>query len=294
MARYYFPVRNDKAAHLLRYGLALPKGDDPAIYALASIGAARTFGKGIFGDDMEILEINGDLSTYGTGEEAPVGFVAISQDVPAAAFSRMSRLKNLTEVENSRDYFGGRYDDRAINSTAERTYVDHYGRKFQICRDLDAEDKAYRLLGPMHDDIVGLLPVMTVDGAEYFGGGISWQAAEALVDKAVGDNIDLLRDLPRVKVFARGEDGDLAMPQFVQEGIDGNTVEIWEIMQDHIDRGRWGSWVDQPGYYWQRMDVAQLHGPFADDQAAFRDVGKNYNEPGILHPSDRPAATMGR
>jgi hypothetical protein len=280
MARYFFPTKNKNVESILRNGLALPKGDEPAIYALASIGAAKTFGTQIFGDDMEVLEINGDLATYGTGEEAPVGFVAISQAVPTAAVSRMTRLKNLTEVENSRDYFGGRYDDRAINSTAERTYVDHYFRTFQICRDLDADDRAYRLIGPIVEDIQGLLPLMTIDGAEYFGGGLSWQAAEAMADKAVGENIEQLRDLPRVKVFKGDEDILNDMPHYVQEGIDGNTVEIWEILPEHIDRGRWGNWVDQPGWYWQRMDVAQLHGPFIDDRAAYRDTVENYNEPG--------------
>lgn len=291
MAKYYFPVRNDKAWQLLMYGIDLPKGDDPVIYALASKTAAESFGKGIFGDKLLMLEINADLAVYGTGEVAPVGFVAISERVPAAAISRADGLKHIDEV--GRQYFGGRYDDRAINAAAERTYKDIFGRTFQICRELDSEDKPFQIIGPVEPDYQGILPILEVDGSRYFGGGLSWKAAEEIADKAIGENIEQLRDLPCVYLYPRHED-DGAVSVRIRAGLGIGRVEIWEVKQDHIDRGRWGSWIDEAGWYWQRMDVAELHGPFDSSDTALTDSTENYNEVGILHPEDRPAATMGR
>jgi hypothetical protein len=288
MAKYYFPIRNDKAGELLRYGIDLPKGDAPVIYALASRATADHFGRGLFGDNMTMLEINAELATYGTGEDAPVGFVAISERVPAAAISRADGLKYIDEV--GRQYFGGRYDDRAINAAAERTYRDIFGRTFQICRELDSEDKPFQLIGPFDSDHRGILPVLEVSGSRYFGGGLSWKAAEEIADKAVGENIAQFRDLPSVYLGSADEDGNTVR---IRSGLNGR-VEIWEVTQDHIDRGRWGSWLEEPGWHWQRMDVAEIHGPFDNSDAALTDSTENYNEPGILHPMDRPAATMGR
>jgi hypothetical protein len=42
------------------------------------------------------------------------------------------------------------------------------------------------------------------------------------------------------------------------------------------------------------MDIAEIHGPFDSSDAALLDSTENYNETGILHPEDRPAAAMGR
>jgi hypothetical protein len=290
MAKYYFPVRNDKAGQLLRYGIDLPKGDDPVIYALASKAAAEKFGKGIFGDQMRMLEIDAELSVYGTGEDTPVGFVAISERVPAAAIGRADGLKYIDEV--GRQYFGGRYDDRAINAAAERTYTDIFGRTFQICRELDSEDKPFQLIGPVDPEYRGILPVLEVGGSRHFGSGLSWKAAEEIADKAVGENIAQLRDVPCVYLYPSDEDGSVSVR--IRAGLGIGRVEIWEVTQDHIDRGRWGSWLEEPGWHWQRMDVAEIHGPFDSSDAALLDSTANYNEIGILHPEDRPAAAMGR
>jgi hypothetical protein len=288
MARYYFPIRNDKAVELLRYGINLPKGDAPVIYALASRATADHFGKSLFGDDMTMLEINAELATYGTGEDAPVGFVAISERIPATAISRADGLKYIDEV--ARQYFGGRYDDRAINAAAERTYKDIFGRTFQICRELDSEDKSFQIIGPVEEGYAGILPILEVDGSRTFGGGLSWKAAEEIADKAVGENIEHLRDLTNVYLYPKGDGIDI----LIRPGLAPGRVEIWEITQAHIERGRWGSWIDEPGWYWQSMNIAALHGPFDSPETALSDYTANSDAPGILHPDDRAADAMRR
>ena len=84
------------------------------------------------------------------------------------------------------------------------------------------------------------------------------------------------------------------MPEIIQEGLDGVSVEIWEVTPEQVERRTWGGWIDEPGWYWQRMDVAQVHGPFENSELAFRDTAESYDEQGILPPSDRPDAAMGR
>lgn len=288
MDKFYFPARSDKVDALLRNGIRLPQGDDPVIYVLGSRTTAAHFGKGIFGDHLEVLEIDGNFKAYGTGEAAPVGFIALSEAVPASALSRQTRLRNIAETD--RQYSGGRYDGSKDRATAQRTYVDYFGRAFHLRRDLDAVDKPYHLVGPMVPDITGEPGCVEVDGARSFGGGLSWAAAELIADSAIGANIDLLRDLPRVKLFPRAGEP----PEFIQEGLNGVSVEIWEVTPEQIERRTWGSWIDEPGWYWQRMDVAQVHGPFENSELAFRDTAESYDDPGILHPSDRPSAAMGR
>jgi hypothetical protein len=289
MAKYYFPAKADKVNHILRHGLGLPKGDDPAIFALGSRSAADTFGRGMFGDNLVMLEINGEFSTYGTGEVAPVGFVAIAEDIPASSISRADGLKYIEEV--GRQYFGGRYDDRAINAAAERTYKDIFGRTFQIHRELDSEDKAFQILGPIADDFEGILPVLEVDGSRSFGGGVSWKAAEEIADKVIGHDIENLRGLPCIYLYPDHEEGQVAVR--VRAGLGVGRFEVWEVTQDHIDRGRWGSWLEQPGWYWQDISVAEIHGPFETSDVAIQDSIENLDTPGIQHPQDRPSAKMG-
>jgi len=288
MDKFYFPARSDKVSSLLRNGIRLPQGDDPVIYVLGSREAAAHFGSKIYGDRLEVLEINGDFKAYGTGEAAPVGFIALSEAVPASALSRPTRLRNITETD--RQCFGGRYDGSKNRATAERSYVDYFGRAFHLRRDLDAVGKPYHLVGPMVPDIAGEPGCLEVDGARIFGSGLPWAEAELIADSAIGANIDLLRDLPRVKLFAR--DGE--MPEIIQEGLAGVSVEIWEVSPEQVERRTWEGWLDEPGWYWQRMDVAQLHGPFENSELAFRDTAESYCDQGILPQSDRPAAAMGR
>lgn len=288
MDKFYFPARADKVAALLRDGIRLPQGDDPVIYVLGSRAAAVHFGKGLFGADVEVLEINASLATYETGETAPVGFIALSERVPASAISRLTRLKNISE--GGRQYFGGRYGGDGDRSTAERTFKDYFGRTFHLRRDLDSEDKSYQLVGPIVADISGDPGTIEVDGASKFGSGLSWEAAEILADAAIGADIDLLRHLPRVKLFSGADH----MPEYIQEGLDGVVVEIWEVSDDDIAQGRWGSWIGEPGWYWQRMDIAEVHGPFSGSDMAFRDTAENYDEPGVRTPASRPAVKAGR
>jgi Cation transport ATPase len=290
MGKYFFPARRGKVTDFLRRGIGLPGGEDPVIYVLGSQSAAEAFGRSVFGEDPEVLEINAHLKTHVTGEEDARGIIAVSESIRPSAISRMTRLKNIAET--GRQYFGGRYDDRAINSAAERTYQDYFGRTFHIRRDLDADDKPFQLLGPSTPEIQGILPVMKVDGQKSFGRGLSWQAAEAAADRAIGDNIEMLRDLPLVKLFP--PDGVHEIPRYIQEGLDGVTVEIWQVTEAHLERSRWGGWITQAGWYWQRMDIAELHGPFTDPDLAYADSVENYNEPGILHPMDRPGAGLVR
>lgn len=178
-------------------------------------------------------------------------------------------------VEIERDRYGGHYDDRAINAHSERTYRDQSGYLFRLARNLDVEGRPFEAYGPFSESYIGILPRLQVDGQDTFCTGRSWNSAE----KSMKAAIDLLRTKDLVRTPMPGDEpGNWVI---LQHGLSGITAEIWEVEQEHIDRHRWGSWITNPGWYWQCMDIAEVHGPFDTMDAAFSDYQVNRNEPGI-------------
>lgn len=195
-------------------------------------------------------------------------------------------MKHLTEID--RDIYGGGYDKRSINAHSERTYKDGIGQLWRLVRDLEDEFRPFQAYGPFTTQHVGLLPSYKIEGKDSFGETRPWTAVERMLDNAVGEH---LADIYALDLIVTPDESSEEYEWSVlQQGLSGLRVEIWEVTQDHVDRGRWGSWIDEAGWYWQRMDVAQLHGPYPDIRSAQVDFAENRDTPGILHPNDRPGA----
>lgn len=85
----------------------------------------------------------------------------------------MARQLNIEEI--GRDYYGGHNDKkrRAINVHSEREYSCN-GRKFILKRNLSMQHPDFELLESTGQ---GILPVIEVNGARFFGDGLSWKKA---------------------------------------------------------------------------------------------------------------------
>lgn len=194
-------------------------------------------------------------------------------------------MQHLMETDRTR-YGGG--SDRSTSAHSERTYKDPSGQLWRIIRDLDDDFRPFHAFGPFTDGHVGLLPVVLIDGQDSFGATRPWWVAEKMLDTVVGDHLAELyaTDLILTPDESTGEYEWIVL----QQGLSGLRVEIWKVEPDHIERGRWGSWIDEAGWYWQRMDIAQLHGPFPDIETAQLDFHENRDQPGIRHATDRPGS----
>lgn len=169
--------------------------------------------------------------------------------------------------ETDREIYGGRYDGKAINAHSERNYVDPHGRLYTLSRDLEAEGRPFQAFGPFAQDFVGILPPFKVGGFEYFADWKSWKSAEKMFDDAVGIHNEALKKRDLVVLF--DVDGD--SKSVLQDGLSGTRVEMWFISKEVIERGTWGPEVSGPGWYWQRMDSTDLHGPFKSVPTAMED-----------------------
>jgi hypothetical protein len=191
-------------------------------------------------------------------------------------------MKNLKE--QGRERFGGHDDGKtarkAINAHSERRYADAKGNVFRLCRDLDAEGRPFEAYGPYRESHAGILPAYPMNGERSFGSGNSWETAEKALDAAVGADLngDYARDL--VVTPARDPDSDFGWA-VVQEGFSGVRIEVWRVTQEILDRGTWGRWITDPGFHWQRMDRAEIHGPFETLDAAVADSKANRDTPGV-------------
>jgi hypothetical protein len=268
MSTYYFPITNELAEGILKAGIPLPKAPQPPmIHALRTVDGATSLAMLFYGSEYTILQIEGDFPLYDQVPDQLSSTVFLTSPVPASALSRVARLRNMQET--------GRGVAREEGVVSQRTYEDMYGRRFQLRKHLD-ERRPFSSVGPIHGDETGYpLRFAPIDAR-------SWPNAEAALDDAVGDNIAALRDLPVIVVQEPRPHGDPELPpsHFAQRGLADVNVDVWYVDQDRIDRGSWGSWIEEAGWYWQRMDVAEVHGPFEGADEAVADVGVNFEEPG--------------
>lgn len=275
MSPYYFPIANEFAVGMLKAGIPLPKPPQPpVIHALRTVDGATSLALLFYGTEYTILQIEGDFPLYEHGNDQLSNTVFLTVPVPASALSRVSRLRNIQEI--------GRGVAREEGVVSQRTYEDMYGRRFQLRKHLD-ERRPFSSVGPIHDDENGYPRRFSPIDAR------SWPKAEAALDDAVGENIAALRDLPVIAVQEPSPHGDAELPpsHFAQRGLAGVNVEVWYVDQDRIDRGSWGSWIEEAGWYWQRLDIAEVHGPFVTSQDAVGDISQNIDEPGVAS-EDKP------
>lgn len=275
MSTYYLAISNEFAERMLKRGIPLPKPPQPPmIHAVKSVDSANAMAAIFYGDDFSILEIEGDFPLYEHAMGRESDSVFLTAPVPAAALSRYGRLRHIEEISRGVDPLEG--------VVSQRTYDDMYGRQFQIRRHLDPA-RPFSSTGPVHDGEYGRPPRFVPIDAR------SWGKAEQALDAAVGSNIADLRDLPTISVQQPVEHGSPETPEvhFAQRGLCGVNVEVWYVDQERIDRGSWEPWIEEAGWYWQRMDIAEVHGPFASSDDAVSDVGVNFHEPGRPpRPSD--------
>lgn len=85
--------------------------------------------------------------------------------------------------EIDREIFG--HDKRAINKHSTRTYEDESGNLYKLDRTLDGAPPFFAAYGPYGPDFRGVLPRLLIDGKEYWGDGISWKKAEAILRRAL-------------------------------------------------------------------------------------------------------------
>lgn len=95
----------------------------------------------------------------------------------------MARQLSIEEI--GRDYYGGHNDKkrRAINVHSEREYLCN-GRKFILDRNLSLYPPSFELLESTGR---GILPVIEVNGARFFGTGQSWKKAVPIAFQAITD-----------------------------------------------------------------------------------------------------------
>lgn len=160
--------------------------------------------------------------------------------------------------ETDREIYGGRYDGKAINAHSERNYIDPHGRLYKLSRNLDTEGRPFEAFGPFTEDFVGVLPPFKVNGSHYFADGKSWKSAEEVLDDAVGTHNEFLKTRDLIVLFDVNGDSK----NVLEDGLSGTRVEVWFISKEVIERGTWGPEVSGPGWYWQRMNSTDLHGPF--------------------------------
>lgn len=273
MSTYYFPISNDLAENLLKNGIPLPPPPQPPmIHALRSLDGAKALASLFYGSNHTILRVEGDFDLYDQLPENLSSTVFLMSPVPASSLSRVGRLRDIHEVVR------GVAPQEGVIS--QRTYEDIYGRRFAVWRHAD-ESRPFSLRGPLHKGDEGYPPLFKRINER------SWQKAELALDIAVGENIAALRDLPVIVLKGTGQYGDPEIPtdRFLQRGLCGVDVDVWEVDQHTVDRGNWGGWIEEPGWYWQRMDVAEVHGPFSVPEAAVVDIGVNFDAPGIAPSS---------
>lgn len=271
MATYYYPIKEELAEEVLKRGLALmPQPHPPMIHVMRTIESARALGEVFYGSTFALLEIEGDFPVYDKNPSLEgKDSVFLTARIPAAAISRVARLKHLEEIRR------GVAPEEGVVS--QRTYEDMFGRQFQLRRHLHASQRQFSSVGPIHDGEYGYPPRFAPIDAR------SWAKAEEALDAAVGANIADLRDLPVIKVLdeQRTRAEEVSVWDYPQRGLFGVSVEVWAVDQATIDRGTWDSWIEEPGWYWQRMDVVEVHGPFEDAGQAVDDSRVNFEEPGI-------------
>ena len=227
---------------------------------------ARQFGTRLYGADFTILAVDAAVDRIETGG---YGICAVVQPIPPEMLSRTTRLRAVrrTDPEDKLFFFG---PDPYGEDTSARFYKDFHGRGFAVVRYDGVAGRPYSLQGPFERDGSTRTPMIRIGGMEVFGSGLDWKSLEALLDGHVGEDIERLRGLPRIRFFPPEESEAETDTQMLLSGLCGAVVEIFYVPERQV--ASWGGDVKDEGWHWSRQDVYAIHGPFGNSEQAYEAV----------------------